>query len=235
MSEILVRGEVRRRVGPTEGTITVHVRAEHGRSLETAIDEGGRRCAAVDAVIEAQRGEVVRNVRTTAMRTGKEHEHTPKGRQLIGYSANRTTTVACAPDGPALTALVDSLSRLDGVTLSGPHWQVAPDAEEMRQVRADAAADARRRAEDYARGLGQEVGQVLWLSEPGLRIAGGSGGGAPRPDMAVAGAPPAPGMMRSLRGGGGPEEEEDHMPVTIVVEPLQVQVTVEAAFSLLGS
>ncbi|MGH9292695.1 MAG: SIMPL domain-containing protein, partial [Acidimicrobiales bacterium] len=42
------------------------------------------------------------------------------------------------------------------------------------RARREAAADARRRAAEYATALGLELGPVAWIAEPGLRAGGGA-------------------------------------------------------------
>ncbi|HUG84684.1 MAG TPA: SIMPL domain-containing protein [Euzebya sp.] len=226
MPEILVRGHAAAMLPPSDAalTVTVHVRA--AGSQADAVAECARRCEVVDAAVAARRDALVRRAVTSSIRTGPEWDHSAKGgRRLIGHFATRTTELDCAPDGDGLTDLLTAVSGLPDVQVTGPRWTVAPGAEGWDAVRATAAADARRRAQAYARGLELTVGRVVWLAEPGLRLAGQPGGGGGEMPMAFAAAP----AMR--RSGGGGEEEETAV-VRIQPEPIAVEVRVEAAFDL---
>lgn len=225
MAEILVRGQAEARVVPTGAALTVTVRVAQARTQAEAVAQAGSRCEVVDDLIDERRDALVVAAVQSSLRTGPEWDYSAgKGRRLLGYTATRTTEVECVPDGPLLTEMVGDLAGLEDVSVAGPRWLVAPDADGLDAVRSAAAADARRRAEAYAGGLGQQVGRVAWIAEPGLRIAGQGSGVAEVATMA---------STRSFRAavGGGAEEEEPSL-VRIVPEPVVVSATVEVAFDL---
>ncbi|WP_370323949.1 SIMPL domain-containing protein [Euzebya sp.] len=223
MAEIIVRGRAEARLDPTEASLTITVQARAAGSQSEAVALCARRAAEVDEAVDARRGGVVRRALTSSVRTGPEWDHTPRqGRQLRGYVATRTTDLACAPDGEALTALAGDLAAMVDVQVAGPRWSVAADAEGWDRIRAAAAVDARRRAGAYAEGLGLAVGRVVWLSEPGLR-----GDDGPQRRGATFQAEAM--MSRSAMADGGDEEP---LVVRIVPEPVAVVVELEAAFDL---
>ncbi|GGP39465.1 SIMPL domain-containing protein [Saccharothrix coeruleofusca] len=98
-----------------------------------------------------------------------------------------------------LTGLDDLLGALVGAEptwLNGPTWELAEDAEAVREAQRAAVADARRRAEGYAEALGVRLGVLLrlsdgdgevWAAEGASRVmafgAGGSPGEPPRMDQ----------------------------------------------------
>lgn len=225
MPEIMVRGHAEALLPPTDATITVTVQARAAGSQADAVARCAAQCEALDVLVDAGRGGLVRRAVTSSIRTGPEWDHSGKGgRRLVGHVASRSTELDCAPDGEGLTALLQAVSGMVDVQVHGPTWRVAPDAPGWVDVRAAAAGDARARAEAYAAGLDLAVGHVVWLAEPGLRRAGGGGG-----DLSMAFAAAAP-VTRAMRREGGAEEEQ--AVVRIQPEPLTVQVDVEAAFDL---
>ena len=224
MAEILVRGRAEARLAPTSASLTITVRVATARSQEEAVDRAATRCQTVDAAIDGRRGSLVKGAVDFSVRTGQEWDHTNKGRRLLGYFATRSTDVECEPNGEELTTFLRDVSALKEVQVNGPRWRIAPDAPGYDALRRDAAADALRKAEAYAAGLGRTVGRVEWIAEPGLRKAGGASGGRPE---GFAG-PAAP---RAMARAGAAEEDEPTL-VRIQPEPIRVSVDVEVAFSL---
>lgn len=106
--------------------------------------------------------------------TGKEHRD--------GFAASRAETVRFAPPeagGEVLRAIAVAVPDL---AIAGPRYGLAPDNPIHDEVRAAAAADARRVAASYAAGLGLGIGRVRRIAEPGLD----GGGGGPEPRFAMA-------------------------------------------------
>ncbi|MEE8602690.1 SIMPL domain-containing protein [Euzebya tangerina] len=220
MAEIIVRGHAEAQLPPTEAGVSVIVHARAPKQSDAV-----RRCAeqsdVVDRIVADEREEVVRQAVTTSLRTTAEYEFPRSGgRRLVGYSATRQTTLACAPEADGLTRLFSALAGLDDVRVSGPDWRIQPDAPGWDDVRAAAAADCRRRAAAYAAGLGVEVGRVVWIAEPGLRLAEG-------PERA-----PEAFMSASRAGTVSGGEEEPPTAIRITPEPITISVTVEAQFDL---
>jgi uncharacterized protein YggE len=70
---------------------------------------------------------------------------------------------------------IDDLDQLDPVLaalllaepawLNGPNWELADDAEAVREAQLQAVADARRRAEGYADALGGRIGPLTRLAD----------------------------------------------------------------------
>src|SRR5690606_752855 len=167
--EILVRGRAEAQLPPSHAVLGVTVHVRDPASQEAAVARAAERCELVDAAIRARRAgddPLVRVARTSSVRTGEEWDY-GQGRQRrrVGWTATRSTELECAPDAEGLTDLVGALVA-DGVAVRGPHWHVAADAAGWDLVRTAAVADARRRAEAYAHGVGARAGLVRWIAEP---------------------------------------------------------------------
>lgn len=223
MGELLVRGHASGGVTPDEAAFTVTVTGRDPRSSEGALQEAARLADALDAEIAGRReGErsLVRRVTVSSVILSESYEYRGNQRQLVGYVAQRTTEIVCAPDAEGLTDLV-AATAANGLRLAGPNWQVKAGNPGIDAVRAAAVADARHRAGIYAAAAGQTLGVVRAIAEPGLRIPAGGG-------------PVATGEMRMVsRAMAAPGEEVPPSTVRIEVEPVEVSVDVEMVFDLI--
>jgi len=99
-------------------------------------------------------------------------------RRLTGYQVNNDLTVRLADVarlGPALDALVAAgANQINGVSFS-----IQNNKPLLEKARTDAVADARARAETYAKAAGVSLGPILSISEGGTDSA-------PRPMYRVA-------------------------------------------------
>lgn len=130
---------------------------------------------ALDAVLEADTGAVVRRT-TTSVRVQEITRYEPDtGRHLHeGFEATRSETVRFAPvdrAGPALGAVLDAVPDL---FVAGLEFGLDPDNPVHAAVRTAATAAARSSAEAYASGVGLSLGPVVELREPN------AGAGGPR-------------------------------------------------------
>jgi uncharacterized protein YggE len=211
-------------LAPTHAVLDVTVQAREPASQQAAMARAATACALVDDVVRRHRQEtdsLVRAAETSSIRTAEQWEYGSGGqRRRVGWIAERSSRLECAPDADGLTALVGGLASND-IRLSGPRWHVAPDVAGWDDLRAAAVADARRRASAYAAGAGVRIGAVRWIAEPGLRREPGAAGDA-------FGSAPARAAGLAMEHGGEPEP----LPVRIAVEPVAVDVTVEVSFDL---
>ena len=129
-----------------------------------------------------------KNIQTTnfyisAQYTNGEN-NTP--RRLNGYQVSNDVTVRLEDVGKVGSAL-DTLVAAGANQINGISFSIQNPAPALEKARADAVADARTRAETYAKAAGVSLGTILSISE--------GGGEAPRPvmyRMAAMAAPPAP-------------------------------------------
>ncbi len=135
-----------------------------------------------------------------------------KVRRYVG----RVTTSVVLTDFEALSDLVVSLAAIDLVSVDGPWWELRPASDVYRQARLAAAADALRRARDYAEAFGAEVVSLVEVADLGMSQHD-------RP-------PHAAGARFMLAAAGQPESSGPEFDL----EPERQQVTgqVEARFVL---
>ncbi|MGH9137928.1 MAG: SIMPL domain-containing protein [Acidimicrobiales bacterium] len=86
--------------------------------------------------------------------------------QVTGYEASLNVNVTIR-DIDAVGATIDAAQQGAGAgfTISGVTFTIADPEPALEQARIDAGADARRRAEQYADGLGASVGYVVNVAE----------------------------------------------------------------------
>lgn len=212
--EIVVRGEGEVRAMPDLALLRVMVDGE-GRTQDEAYEAAARIADAVDAVFGAQASSMGRI--TTAALVVQPRTRWHKGEDVrTGWRAGRTSLVELR----ALDRVGDIAAMLvrAGASLAGPSWELDTSNDAYRQARIDAAEDARKRAAAYARGLGVGVGPVVWVSEPGLRLAHSGGEAMPR----VA--------STALVSQGGAEG-----PIEVAPEEITVNAAIEVGFRLTDS
>ncbi|MGF1653945.1 MAG: SIMPL domain-containing protein [Actinomycetales bacterium] len=171
MTEVVVRGRAEGHLTPDAAALSLTVVGRDPRSPDGALAAAAAVAERVDAVLDRHRDgghALVRRVRVSSVRVSEVWEH-PQGRaHRAGFQASRRSGVECRADGPGLTDLVAALTAA-GAQLAGPDWQVDAAHPGWDALRAEAVADARRRAATYAAAAGLRLGSVLWIAEPGLR------------------------------------------------------------------
>lgn len=128
-----------------------------------------------------------------------------------GWRASRLSTIEVT-NFDELGILIAELAGA-GASITGPSWQLDASNPVHGEVRR-AAEDAKRRAHDYATALGLEVGDIAWISEPGLR--------QPLQD-----AQPMSLAAATARGGALAEEI-----ITVAPEVITAQASVEVGFTI---
>ena len=91
--------------------------------------------------------------------------------KITGYTGTFTSSLTVA-DFDALSPIILGLSALPNAQVDGPWWSLKRDNPLYREVRLEAIAEARRRAEDYAAAFGTTVADLVEVSD----LDGGSGG-----------------------------------------------------------
>lgn len=107
---------------------------------------------------------------TSGITVAEEFDHTEQGRRSLGHRASSGISVRLTnPD--LIGRLVAKATEDLGARIAGPRWLISLDNPVRLEAAREAAADARRKAEAYAQGVGATVGQLIRLSEPGERGA----------------------------------------------------------------
>ncbi len=107
---------------------------------------------------------------TSGITVAEEFDHTEQGRRSLGHRASSGISVRLT-DPDLIGRLVAQATEDLGARIAGPRWLISLDNPVRLEAAREAAADARRKAEAYAQGVGATVGQLIRLSEPGERGA----------------------------------------------------------------
>ena len=105
----------------------------------------------------------------------EDGEHTNRGWQHRGYRASSRLDVRLHDGELAGRLVTEAAERLE-LRIDGPGWRVAHDNPGHADARRLAAADARRKAEEYADALGGRVGAIASVDEPETKSASVSAG-----------------------------------------------------------
>ncbi len=118
------------------------------------------------AVIETIRGAGVeaRDVQTTS--TGIHQRYDNQGQTVTGFTGFHTLRVGVR-DLDQVSSLVDAVVERGGnaVLVDGINLAIADPEPLLTTARERAFADARARAEEYARFAGRTLGEVLWIGD----------------------------------------------------------------------
>jgi uncharacterized protein YggE len=183
---VIGRGAVQAPVDRVELSVGVEIdRPEPGAAFQVA-------AASVSAVLGvlADAGVDSRHVRTTDLRLGPRTNYQDGREVVLGYvSGQRLTAVTEGLAGvPRLLGDL-AMTGIEGVRFDGISFSTGDTAGYLAQARELAMADARRKAGDYARLAGRELGPVVSISEAprgGGAIPLGARMKAMAADMAVA-------------------------------------------------
>lgn len=183
---VTVSGEATVAVPPDTAVIRIGV-----SSLEKTAREAGetnaKQMTAALAAVKAS-GIAERDIQTSRVSLQPQYDPNKAGTaRLTGFQANNQVTIRIR-DIDNLPAVLDRAIAAGANEMSGIEFVVSEQSKLLDQARAEAIADARRKAELYARAAGAKLGQVVSISEEGTAPQ-------PRPMQAMrAGAVPiAPG------------------------------------------
>jgi uncharacterized protein YggE len=161
--DIAAAGEVRR--VPDIVTISAGVMTQAPSAVE-AIRQNAERMAAVRRALE-RAGIAARDIQTSNVSLHPEYryqENQPP--QLVGYRASNQVNVRFR-DIAASGRILDALVAQGANQINGPMLGIDRPEAALDEARTTAIANARARAELYARALGMRVIRVLSVSEGG--------------------------------------------------------------------
>src|SRR6202041_950614 len=96
----------------------------------------------------------------------EEFDHTRGGRRSLGHRAVSSVS-ARLTDPELIGRLIAKATTELQATIDGPRWQIAAGNAVRLEAAREAAADARRKAQAFADGLGTKLGGLIRLVEPG--------------------------------------------------------------------
>lgn len=183
---VTVTGEATIAVAPDAAIIRIGVTSQDKTARE-ASDANAKQMSAVLAAIK-DTGIAERDIQTSRLSLQPQYDSSKSGNaRLTGFQANNQVTVKIR-DIDKLAIVLDRAIASGANEMSGIEFVVSEQSKMLDQARDDAVADARRKADLYAKAAGAKLGSVVSISEEGPTAQ-------PRPMQAMrAGAVPiAPG------------------------------------------
>lgn len=162
MATVTVRGEAAVRTEPDEAILWVTLSAlepEPGAALSNVAARSSQLVVLFDEL-----GVVAADRSTSGITVREEFDHTSDGRQSIGHRAAAATAIRLT-DPTLIGQLVSRAAAELAAQVAGPLWQIASDNPARLEAARQAAADAQRRAQAYAEGLGASLGALMEVSE----------------------------------------------------------------------
>jgi uncharacterized protein YggE len=189
---VTVTGEATVGVAPDTAIIRIGVTSQEKTAREAG-EANAKQMTSVLAAIKAS-GIAERDIQTSRLSLQPQYDPNKGGTaRLTGFQATNQVTVRIR-DIDNLPAVLDRAIAAGANEMSGIEFVVSEQSKLLDQARADAIADARRKAELYAKAAGAKLGQVVSISEEG------PGAQQPRPMQAVrAGSVPVAPGEQTLR------------------------------------
>ena len=162
---ITVTGEATVAVAPEAAVIRIGVTSQDKTARE-ASDANARQMTAVLAAIKGN-GVADRDIQTSRLSLQPQYDPnkgTPA--HLTGFQATNQVTVRVR-DIDKLPTLLDRAIAAGANEMSGIEFVVLEQSKLLDRARDDAIADARRKAELYAKAAGAKLGRVVSITEEG--------------------------------------------------------------------
>lgn len=165
---VTVRGEARLEGPPDLAGLscTLHASGESAEAVRAHLATGSQ---AVAALFE-RFADALQRSSTSGLHVSPTFNHR-NPTKITGYTGTFSSSLTVS-DFEALSPVILALSALPSAQVDGPWWSLKRDNPLYRQVRLEAIAEARRRAEDYAAAFGTTVADLVEVSD----LDGGSGG-----------------------------------------------------------
>ena len=179
---VTVTGEATVAVAPDMAVIRVGVTSA-GKTAREASDINARQMTAVLAAIK-DAGIGPRDIQTSRLSLQPQYDPNRSGTaRLLGFQATNQITFNIR-DIDKLAGIIDQAIAAGANEMSGLEFVVSEQSKLLDQARDDAIADARRKAERYARAAGVKLGAVTSISEEGST--------------------PQPRLIQAMRAGAAP-------------------------------
>jgi uncharacterized protein len=180
---VTVTGEATVGVAPDAAIIRIGVSSQEKTAREAG-EANAKQMTSVLAAIKAS-GIAERDIQTSRLSLQPQYDPNKGGTaRLTGFQSNNQVTVRIR-DIDTLPSVLDRAIAAGANEMSGIEFVVSEQSKLLDQARDDAIADARRKAELYARAAGAKLGQVVSISEEGVT-------------------PPQPRPMQAVRAGAVP-------------------------------
>lgn len=162
--DVVATGEVAR--VPDIATISAGV-VTRAPTASAALQQNARQMAAVRQALR-EAGIPDRDIQTSSINLHPDYRHDERGSnpQITGYQAMNQVMVRFRDIAKA-GRILDTLVAQGANQISGPMLAVDKPEDGLNEARTEALANARARAELYARATGKRVGRILSISETG--------------------------------------------------------------------
>jgi uncharacterized protein len=160
---VTVRGEASIRAEPDEAVLWITLSALEDAPGPALSDVSARSNTLVALLDEAGVAKADRS--TSGVTVYEEFDHTETGRRSLGHRAVSRVSVRSA-DPELIGRLIVRTTADLSARIDGPTWLISLDNPVRLEAARRAAADARRRAQAYAEGVGAGLGRVVRLGEP---------------------------------------------------------------------
>lgn len=162
---VTVTGESMIAVAPDTAAIRIGVTSQ-GKTAREASEANAKRMTSVLAAIKDS-GIADRDVQTSRLSLQPQYDPNKSGTaRLLGFQVTNQVTIKIH-DIDKLPTILDRAIAAGANEMSGIEFIVSEQSKLLDQARDDAIADARRKAELYARAAGAKLGHVLSIIEEG--------------------------------------------------------------------
>jgi len=188
---VTVTGEATVAVAPDTAMIRIGVTSQDKTAREAGEANAKQMTAVLAAIKDA--GIADRDIQTSRLSLQPQYDPNKAGTaRLTGFQATNQVTVRIR-DIDKLPAVLDRAIAAGANEMSGIEFVVSEQSKLLDQARDDAIADARRKAEIFAKAAGARLGRVISITEEGSTPT-------PRPMQAMrAGAVPVAPGEQTLR------------------------------------
>jgi len=162
---VTVTGEATVAVAPDSAVIRIGVTSQ-GKSAGEASDANTKKMTSVLAAIKAS-GIADRDIQTSRLSLQPQYDPNKSGpARLTGFQVTNQVTVRIR-EIDKLPAILDHAIGAGANEMSGIEFIVSDQSKLLDQVRDEAIADARRKAELYAKAAASRLGPVVSITEEG--------------------------------------------------------------------
>ena len=161
---VTVTGEATIAVAPDAAVIRIGVSSQD-KTARGASDANARQMTAVLAAIKDS-GINERDVQTSSLSLQPQYDPNKGNARLTGFQATNQVTIKIR-DINKLPTVLDRAIAAGANEMSGIEFIVSEQSRMLDQARGDAIADARRKADLYAKAAGVKLGSIISISEEG--------------------------------------------------------------------
>jgi uncharacterized protein YggE len=162
---VTVTGQATIVVAPDTTAIRIGV-TSHGKTAREASEANAKQMTAVMGAIKNS-GIAARDIQTSRLSLQPQYDPSKAGpARLIGFQVTNQLTVKIH-EIDKLPSILDHAIAAGANEMSGIEFMVSEQSKLLDQARADAIADAHRKAELFARAAGAKLGRVVAITEEG--------------------------------------------------------------------